>query len=175
MPQMKKDRERIFEEALARVEDAAYRDWLLANKAIFVTRPRTQKKAYLKALADRTTHSGLEGVPIRKGEIRYADLDPGGSGKIRPVVIWQNDLLNRAVTLGIYHSIIVIPVSSRLYGGAYRYRIQARECLPKTSELVCNALGLVGSAAIMAERGVMTRLREEEMEAVSRIVREVMG
>ena len=167
---MKETRERIFQEALEKVEDEAYRAWLVENKAIFITRPRTQKKAYLEALEEDSPESGLEGVEIRKGEIWYADLDPGGSGKIRPVVIWQNDLLNRAVTLGIYHSIIVLPVSSRLYGGVYRYRIEAREKMPKTSEIVCNAIGLVGSNRIMANRGVLTTLTFEEEREIKKIV-----
>ncbi len=172
---MKETRERIFREALEKVEDKAYRAWLIANKAIFVTRPRTQKKAYLEALADDSIASGLEGVEIKKGEIRYADLDPEGSGKIRPVVIWQNDLLNRAVTLGIYHSLIVLPVSSRLYGGIYRYRIEARDAMPKTSEVVCNAIGLVASSRIMVNRGVMTKLTRKETTDITRILLDIMG
>jgi len=74
------------------------------------------------------------------------------------------------VTLGIYHSIIVLPVSSRLYGGVYRYRIEAREKMPKTSEIVCNAIGLVGSNRIMANRGVLTTLTFEEEREIKKIV-----
>ncbi|HHD83926.1 MAG TPA: type II toxin-antitoxin system PemK/MazF family toxin, partial [Campylobacteraceae bacterium] len=132
---MKESREAQFLEAVERVSDPVYKAWLLENRAIFVTRPRTQKKAWLEALEmmEDNTEEGLEGIAIAKGEIWFADLDPQAKGKIRPVLIWQNDYLNRAVTLGIYHQIIVMPLSSRLYGGAYRYRIEARDNLPKTS------------------------------------------
>ncbi len=159
---MKTTRREIFAEAMAKVEDPLYKKWLLENRAIFITRPRTQKKAWLEALEgewEDSTEEGLEGVEIHRGEIYFADLDPHAKGKVRPVLIWQNDYLNRAVTLGIYHSIIVIPLSSRLYGGVYRYRIEARENLPKTSELVCNAIGLVGSNRLMPKRGLLTKLR----------------
>ncbi len=181
---MKASREAAFLAAVEQERDPRYRAWLLANRAIFVTRPRTQKKAWLEALSELekmeegaldSTEEGLEGVEIHKGEVWFADLDPQAKGKVRPVVIWQNDYLNRAVTLGIYHQIIVMPLSSRLYGGAYRYRIEARDNLPKTSEIVCNAIGLVGSNRLMPKRGLLTRLDMEEMEEVLQILLEIMG
>lgn len=173
---MKESREARFFEAVAREQDPAYRAWLLANRAIFVTRPRTQKKAWLEALeSEDSTAEGLEGVEIHKGEIYFADLDPSARGKIRPVLIWQNDRLNRAVTLGIYHSLIVMPLSSRLYGGSYRFRIEARDALPKTSEVVCNAIGLVGSNRLMPKRGLLTRLRCHERTVITTILEDIMG
>lgn len=173
---MKKSREEIFLEVVAKEQDKVYKKWLLENKTIFITRPRTQKKAYLEALVyEDSTEEGLEGVEIHKGEVYFADLDPHAKGKVRPVLIWQNDKLNRAITLGIYHSIIVIPLSSRLYGGVYRYRLEARDNLPKTSEIVCNAIGLVGSNRLMPKRGLLTRLNEKEIAAVNEILSEVMG
>ncbi len=173
---MKESREARFNAIVAQEKDPLYKEWLLENREIFITRPRTQKKAWLEALEmTDSSEEGLEGVEIHKGEIYLADLDPHAKGKIRPVVIWQNDKLNRAVTLGIYHSIIVMPLSSRLYGGAYRYRIEARDNLPKTSEIVCNAIGLVGSNRLMPKRGLLTRLRLHETEAVTEILKEIMG
>ena len=178
---MKASREAAFLAAVEREQDSDYKAWLLANRAIFVTRPRTQKKAWLEALKEMeegvfdSTEEGLEGVEIHKGGIWFADLDPHAKGKVRPVLIWQNDYLNRAVTLGIYHQIIVMPLSSRLYGGAYRYRIEARDNLPKTSEIVCNAIGLVGSNRLMPKRGLLTKLREDETKSVTEILREITG
>ena len=177
MPMMGKHRERRFQEAVAREEDPDYKAWLLANKAIFVTRPRTQKKAYLDALEleEGRLEEGLEGVEIHKGEIWFADLDPHTSGKVRPVLIWQNEKLNRAVTLGIYHQIIVMPLSSRLYGGSYRFRIEARENLPKTSEVVCNAIGLVGSNRLLPKRGILSRVTPKEASEITHILLEIFG
>jgi mRNA-degrading endonuclease toxin of MazEF toxin-antitoxin module len=173
---MKLTREQRFWEAVERERDEAYKAWLIANKPIFVTRPRTQKKAWLDALAfEDSTLEGLEGVTIKKGEIYYADLDPAAKGKVRPVLIWQNDKLNRAVALGIYHQIIVMPLSSRLYGGLYRFRIEAREKLPKTSEVVCNAIGLVGSNRLMPKRGMLTKVTDDEAEAITRILLDIFG
>lgn len=180
MPMMGMHRERRFQEVVAREEDPEYKAWLLANKAIFVTRPRTQKKAYLHALeleegGRDSLEEGLEGVEIHKGEIWFADLDPHTSGKVRPVLIWQNEKLNRAVTLGIYHQIIVMPLSSRLYGGSYRFRIEARENLPKTSEVVCNAIGLVGSNRLLPKRGILSRITPKEESDITRILLEIFG
>ncbi len=173
---MKESREARFNAIVAQEKDPLYKEWLLENREIFITRPRTQKKAWLEALEmTDSSEEGLEGVEIHKGEIYFADLDPHAKGKIRPVVIWQNDKLNRAVTLGIYHNIIVMPLSSRLYGGAYRYRIETRDNLPKTSEIVCNAIGLVGSNRLMPKRGLLTKLRLHEPDAVTEILKEIMG
>ncbi len=174
---MKESREQLFLEAVGKEEDPLYKAWLIENKEIFITRPRTQKKAYLEALEPQEdeTLEGLEGVEIHKGEIYFANLDPHAKGKIRPVLIWQNDKLNRAIKLGIYHSVIVMPLSSRLYGGVYRYRIEAREQLPKTSEVVCNAIGLVGSNRLLPKRGLLTRLHEEEETAISQILSDIFG
>jgi len=54
-------------------------------------------------------------------------------------------------------------------------RIEARENLPKTSEIVCNAIGLVGSNRIMPKRGLLTKLRDHEIAAVTEILKEIMG
>ena len=173
---MKPTREARFWEAVEAERDPVYKAWLIENRPIFVTRPRTQKKAWLEAMEIvDTTEEGLEGIEIHKGEIYYADLDPAAKGKVRPVLIWQNDKLNRAVTLGIYHQIIVLPLSSRLYGGAYRYRIEARDDLPKTSEVVCNAIGLVGSNRLMPKRGVLTKVTGWEEAAITQILLEIFG
>jgi len=172
---MKESREKIFEKVIESIDDTEYKNWLLKNKAIFITRPKTQKKAYIEALNENPLKSGLEGVEIHKGDIWYSNLNPSGSGKIRPVVIWQNDLLNRAVTLGIYHNIIVMPLSSRLYGGAYRYRIEARDNLPKTSEIVCNAIGLIGSNRILAKRQLITKLNSKEIKDITQILKDIFG
>ncbi len=176
MSEMKSTREARFWEAVEAERDPVYKAWLLENKEVFITRPRTQKKAWLEALeTECNCEAGLEGVEIHKGEIYFADLDPKAKGKIRPVLIFQNDKLNRAVTLGIYHSIIVLPLSSRLYGGAYRFRIEARDNLPKTSEVVCNAIGLVGSNRLIPERGLLTKLSSDEEGKIQKILQEIMG
>ncbi len=167
---MKKSRQEQFFQAIEKVQDKEYKNWLLKNKSIFITRPKTQKKAYLEALNDESLKSNLEGVAIFKGEIWFANLNPNGAGKIRPVLIWQNNLLNRAVTLGIYHSLIVLPLSSRLYGGIYRYKIEKRDNLPKTSEVVCQAIGLISANRIIKEKGVLTKLTKEEISHINNIL-----
>ena len=172
---MKESREKIFERVVENIKDKKYKNWLLENKSIFITRPRTQKKAYLDALCNDSLKSGLEGIEIFKGDIWYANLDPKGSGKIRPVVIWQNNLLNKALTLGIYHSIIILPISSRLYDGIYRYRIETRDNLPKNSEVVCQAIGLISSNRIMTERGVLTKLLPHEINNITKILEHIMN
>ena len=172
---MKKSRQEHFLQIVETIQDNEYKKWLLENQSIFITRPKTQKKAYLDALNDESLKSGLEDVAIYKGEIWFANLNPNGAGKIRPVLIWQNNLLNRAVTLGIYHSIIVLPLSSRLYGGIYRYKIEKRNNLPKTSEVVCQAIGLISANKIMKEKGVLTKLTKEEMKDIKDILLQIFG
>jgi mRNA interferase MazF len=131
-----------FEEILKKVSDSDYKNWLKENIGTFICKPRTQKKAYVQAI-ENIKEVNLNKVPnIKRGEIYFAKLSL--SNKIRPFVILQNNNLNRAVTLNLYHNILVAPISSKLLGGDFRVFLKKRDNLIKDSEIVCNALGLVG-------------------------------
>ncbi len=169
MKSFKQTKEEQFDKILQTIEDEEYKEWLIRNKGTFICRPKTQKKAYLDALEEfEETNKTLNMKAFYKGEIYFADLSPKTSGKIRPVLIFQNDRLNKAVKLNLYHTIVVMPLTSRLLGGDYRVRIKARENLIKTSEIVCNAIGIVSADRILFKRGKITVLSEYEKNEVQK-------
>jgi len=143
-----------------------YEEWYELNKDSLNCKPRSQQFSFADFI-----ENGFEGVsPIqfKKGEIYYAKITK--KSKKRPFVIWQNDFLNEACFRGDYHSIIVLPLSSKLKGGAMRYKIKARENLPKTSEIVCNAIGIVAVNKFLWEIGKITSLTKEEIKEVEKIL-----
>ncbi len=172
----KQSREEQFQKIVSSIEDEEYKKWVLENKGTFICRPKTQKQAYMDALEEMNTNEKtVKMKPFYKGEIYFSDLTPTKSGKIRPVLIFQNDNLNRAVYLNLYHSIIIIPLTSRLLGGDYRVKIEKRDNMTKTSEIVCNAMGLVPSDRILFKKGIVTKLTEKELLEVEEKVKKVLG
>ena len=165
MNQFKESKLQIFQKILDSVEDEKYKEWLKRNLGTFICRPNTQKRAYLDALNkefDKTSSMPF----FKKGEIYFADLSPDKSSKIRPVLIYQNNNLNLAVKLNLYHNVTVIPLTSRLLGGDYRVKIEKRDNLVKTSEIVCNAIGIVSADRILFKKGVAASLTEREEKEV---------
>jgi len=51
-----------------------------------------------------------------------------------------------------------------------RYRIKPRENLSKTSEIVCNAIGIVAVNKFLWEKGIITKLSIKEIEEISKIL-----
>jgi mRNA interferase MazF len=115
---------------------------------------------------------------MQRGEIYLADLNAKGEhniGKIRPVVVFQNDFLNRAVNEHIYADVTIIPLSTKLLGGDYRLKIAARDGLERDSEVVCNAVCTIHAEALRREEGVLTTLSKEETMHIERILAELFG
>ncbi len=167
MNPFKESKIKKFKEVLNSIKDEDYKNWLKRNLGTFICKPNTQKKAYLSAL-DREFEKSLPMPEFKKSEIYFADLSPDKSSKIRPVLIYQNNKLNKAVKLNLYHNIIVIPITSRLLGGDYRVRIEKRDKLIKDSEIVCNAIGIVSADRILFKKGLVTSLKEEEEREVEK-------
>jgi len=106
-------------------------------------------------------------------EIYYGQVDK--RTKPRPFLIVQQDRLNRAVQLGFHPSILVVPLSSRLSGGAFRLKILKREKLKRDSELVFPALGVVSVEIIWWEKGVIAKLTPEEQKIARFILASLFG
>jgi mRNA interferase MazF len=103
---------------------------------------------------------------IRRGEIYLAKLDKNASynfSKLRPVVVFQNDFLNRALEDSGYRDVIVLPLSTRLFGSDYRLRLDPRDRLEQPCELVCNAPCTIALETLLTDDGPLTRLTEEEL------------
>jgi len=148
-----------------------YEDWYKLNKDSLNCKPRSQQFSFADFIENG--YEGVSPIQFKKGEIYYAKITK--KSKKRPFVIWQNDFLNEACFRGDYHSIIVLPLSSQLKGGAMRYRISPRENLLKTSEIVCNAIGIVSVNKFLWDRGIVTKLSQKEIEEVTKIMEIILN
>ncbi len=111
---------------------------------------------------------------FRRGEIYLANLNPRKGnevGKIRPVLIYQSDLLNACK----HPTSIVLPLSTSLVDDAFplRYRITKRGHLEKESDLLCDQLRSLDSRRIISELVATLSLRE--ILEVDRQVKLVLG
>ncbi len=78
---------------------------------------------------------------LKKGEIYLARLNPKKGnevGKVRPVLIYQTNLLNDCK----HPTTIILPISTHLIDGAYplRYRINRRDQLEQNSDILCDQI-----------------------------------
>jgi mRNA interferase MazF len=143
-----------------------YEKWYENNKNSLKCKPRSQQFSFADFIENG--YESAATINFEKGEIYYAKITK--KSKKRPFVIWQNNFLNQACFRGDYHSVIVLPLSSQLIGGQMRYRINIRDNLPKTSEIVCNAIGIVGVNKFLWDKGRIAKLTQKEIEEVSKII-----
>lgn len=109
-----------------------------------------------------------------RGEIWLANLNPGNgteSGKIRPVLILQNQALLDAD----HPSTVVIPLTTNLVEGAepLRMRIAADGKLDKDSDLLLDQLHAIDNKRLI--EGPLFLLSDETMGRVCSAVAEVLG
>ncbi len=116
--------------------------------------------------------------PIKKGEIYLAnlgDVKHTDIGKIRPVLVFQNDMLNRMVSDGLYNDVIVIPLSSKIRENDFTLYLPKRDRLEKKSVILCNAMKMISAKRLMTEEGVLTQLMPSEMEEIEKRVLLLLG
>ena len=110
---------------------------------------------------------------FKKGEIYLAKLNPKKGnevGKIRPVLIYQTNLLNDCE-----HPItIILPISTVLIDEAYplRYRINKRDKLEKTSDILCDQIRALDNARIIPN--LLTTLNFKEMLEIDKQIKIVL-
>jgi len=109
---------------------------------------------------------------VSKGEIWLANLNPvkraNEVGKVRPVLIYQNDELNH----NGYPTTIVIPLSTHLIDDAepIRMRICKRGKLQKESDLVLTQIRSIDNQRFIEK---LARLDEYEMQQVRKLFEEI--
>ena len=110
---------------------------------------------------------------FQKGEIYLAKLNPKKGnevGKIRPVLIYQTNILNDCE----HPTTIVLPISTVLIDSAYplRYRITSRDKLEKTSDVLCDQIRALDNQRIL--EGLLTKLTYKEMLEIDKQVKIVL-
>ncbi len=110
---------------------------------------------------------------FQKGEIYLAKLNPKKGnevGKIRPVLIYQTNILNDCE----HPTTIILPISTVLIDNAYplRYRITQRDKLEKTSDVLCDQIRALDNQRIL--EGVLTQLTDKEILEIDKQVKIVL-
>ncbi len=108
-----------------------------------------------------------------RGGIYLAKLYPSkGSepGKTRPVLVLQSDMLNHVG----HTTVIVVPLTTQLTEKTYplRYRVEKRDKLLKTSELLCDQIRAIDIRRLASEK--LASLTEKEMIGVEQQVQAIL-
>jgi mRNA interferase MazF len=110
---------------------------------------------------------------FQKGEIYLAKLNPKKGnevGKIRPVLIYQTNILNECE----HPTTIILPISTVLIDDSYplRYRVTKRDNLEKTSDVLCDQIRALDNQRIL--EGLLTKLTYKEMLEIDKQVKLVL-
>ncbi len=110
---------------------------------------------------------------IEKGEIYLANLGDRlveDIGKIRPVLIFQNNFLNRMVEESAYKDVVVIPLSSHIRENDFTLKLDIRDRLEKKSVILCNAIKMISADRLLIDKGKLTTLNDNEIEKIEKIL-----
>ena len=110
---------------------------------------------------------------FKKGEIYLAKLNPKKGnevGKIRPVLIYQTNLLNDCE----HPTTIVLPISTILIDNTYplRYRISKRDNLEKESDILCDQIRALDNQRIISN--LLTTLTYKEILEIDKQIQIVL-
>jgi mRNA interferase MazF len=117
-------------------------------------------------------------MSIRRGEIYLANLGNvkhTDIGKIRPVLIFQNNYLNRMVEDELYDDVIIIPLSSQVKVSDFTLLLKRRDKLQKDSTILCNAIKMISAKRLLFDKGILTTLNENEILNVEKKLSLALG
>lgn len=111
---------------------------------------------------------------MKRGDVYLANLNPKKGdeiGKIRPVLIYQSDMLN---AIG-HTTTIVIPLSTKLIDDVQplRYRINKRDALDYDSDIVIDQIRSIDNNRLTSDS--IASLLPHEMDDVDTMVSIVLG
>jgi len=112
-------------------------------------------------------------MSIKKGEIYLANLGNRKDfdiGKVRPVLIFQNNMLNMMVDRTKFNDVVILPLSSKIRENDFCYHLEARDNLQKESVILCNAIKMISADRLITDKGLITQLSEDEMVEIEKIL-----
>jgi len=115
---------------------------------------------------------------IKKGEIYLANLGDRKHfdiGKVRPVLVFQNDLLNRMLEDTSFKDVVVLPLSSKIRDNDFTYFLKAEDRLEKDSVVLCNAIKMIDVNRLMIEDKVLLKLTQEQILDIENILYKLFG
>lgn len=111
-------------------------------------------------------------MTVSKGEIWLVNLNPikknNEMGKIRPVVVYQNDELNHSD----YPTTIVLPLSTYLIDDAepLRFRIKSRDLLEEDSDIVISQIRAIDNTRFIKRLG---QISDFEISKIKELFEEI--
>ena len=115
---------------------------------------------------------------IKKGEIYLANLGDSKNldiGKVRPVLVFQNNFLNMMLKDTKFKDVVVLPLSSQIRTNDFSYLIKKRDGLEKDSVVLCNAIKMIDSSRLMLDKDVLTKLNDDEIIDIENILYNLFG
>lgn len=98
--------------------------------------------------------------------VNFAKTYHSEFGKIRPAVVIQDNFLNRALDQAAFKGVVVIPLTTQLAGGDYRYLVSACDKLLSDSEAVANWVCTLDVARFDLQTGMLTQLSPQMFDAL---------
>ena len=111
-------------------------------------------------------------MQLCRGDIYIANLNPAKkkneTGKIRPVLIYQNDELNKSD----YPTTIVLPLSTHLIDDAQplRYRITKRDNLKEDSDIVLTQIRAIDNDRLIEK---IATISDSELKDIKKLFDEI--
>jgi len=108
-----------------------------------------------------------------RSEIWLANLNPSKKsneiGKVRPVLIFQNNELNRST----YPTMVILPLTTSLIDNAkpFRFRVNKREQLKKDSDILIAHIRSIDNIRFIEK---VATLSEDEMIEIKELLDEVL-
>ena len=146
-----------------------YDKWYELNKNGLKCNPKSQKFSFADFI-----ENGFENKEVKRfkrGEVYFGKIHK--KSKKRPFLIYQNDFLNEACIKGEYNSVLVLPLSGNIVETNLRVLISKRDNLTKDSQIVCNALGIIGIERLIFNE-LVTTLTQEELNEVDNKTKEII-
>ena len=146
-----------------------YKEWYSQNKNGLKCNPKSQKFSFADFI-----ENGFENKEIKqfkRGEVYFGKIHK--KSKKRPFLIYQNNFLNEACYNGKYNSVLVLPLSGNFQETNLRVLIKQRDNLTKDSQVVCNALGIIGVERLIFDE-LVTILTKEELNEVDNKTKDII-
>ena len=104
---------------------------------------------------------------IKRGEIYLIDFGKkyqSELGKVRPAMILQSNYVNDNLDVAPFKSVLVVPLTTDIKGGRFRFKIDAREKLEKQSELIVNWMCTIDLKRVIDDKPLTTLTQNELTE-----------
>ncbi len=109
---------------------------------------------------------------IKRGEVHLVDFGKkyqSELGKVRPAMILQSDYVNDNLDIAPFKSVLVVPLTTDIRGGRFRFKLQARDKLEKESELIINWMCTVDLKRVISKEALTVLTKSELTELKTKL------